>query len=175
MQSDEELVLKYMNSSGSHKQYAFDCLYLRYIDSLTNYFFFSLSRDMEKARDFAHDLFLKILESPEKINPSKPFRPWVFRVASNMCKNEYRRSGVVEKYQEQILRSDHTQAEIDTADIGLNESIKKLNHDQRSLIILRFKINMSIKEMAEICECPEGTVKSRLFYAIKNLSELHKD
>ncbi|MEA3451458.1 MAG: sigma factor-like helix-turn-helix DNA-binding protein, partial [Bacteroidota bacterium] len=47
--------------------------------------------------------------------------------------------------------------------------------EKRSLIVLRFKLNLSIKEIANIYECPEGTIKSRLFKATKELSRLYKN
>ena len=40
----------------------------------------------------------------------------------------------------------------------------------RTVFILRFKMNLSIKEIAEICEISDGTVKSRIFYCLKKLS-----
>ena len=48
----------------------------------------------------------------------------------------------------------------------LKESILKL-----IAFLLRYGNNLSIKEIAEILECPEGTIKSRLYYTIKYLSE----
>lgn len=173
--SDEELIQEFNNPKDSRRQDAFDCLYMRYVSSLTNYFFFALNRDIEKARDFAHDLFLKLLESPDKFNPAMQFKPWVYRVAANMCKNEHRQKTVARKFTEHTLAADSGNTEIRLEDRKLNYSIRKLNPDQRSLIVLRFKINLSIKEIAEICDCPEGTVKSRLFYALKELSKLYKE
>ena len=180
--SDEKLIEVYRSTHGNRRQRAFNCLYMRYSDSIRQYFFFALNRDEEKARDFVHDLFLKILESPDKFNTSKPFRPWLFRVASNMCKNEYRRQDVVSRYAEQEQRSisNHTklsenQVNLNENQVKLSESIRRLSREKRSLIILRLKINLSIREIAEIYQCPEGTIKSRLFYALKELSEYYKE
>ena len=47
----------------------------------------------------------------------------------------------------------------------------KLDVETKTLFKLRFMEEMSIKEIAEIMECPEGTIKSRLFYLSKHLSK----
>jgi RNA polymerase sigma-70 factor (ECF subfamily) len=173
--SDEQLIEVYRTTDGKQRQMAFNCLYMRYSEAVCQYFFFALNRDHEKAKDFAHDLFLKILESPDKFDISQNFKPWLFRVASNMCKNEYRRQEVISRFYEnaQILRTNYTF--LNEQEAKLSEALKKLPGEKRSLIVLRLKINMSIKEIAKIYQCPEGTVKSRLFYALKELSEFYKD
>lgn len=172
--SDEELISIYKNEPGSRRQKAFDCLYLRYSAPLTHYFYFALQKDYEKARDFFHDLFLKILETPDKFDSSRLFKPWIYRVASNMCLNEFRKASVASKFNDYILHSPASHTGTGEKQKELNKCIRRLSHDQRSLIVLRFKINLSIKEIAEIFECPEGTIKSRLFYATKELSNLYK-
>ncbi|MBN1186933.1 MAG: RNA polymerase sigma factor [Bacteroidales bacterium] len=173
--SDEQLIEIYRTIKGNQKRKAFDYLYLRHVDGLINYLFFALGRDAEKAKDFAHDLFVKILESPEKFNSEKQFKPWVFRIASNMCKNEYRRQSVISKYQDHVLSTAQEYEILSDSEIRLSECIKKLSPEQRSLIVLRFKIKLSIKEIAEIYECPEGTIKSRLFYSTRELSKQFKE
>jgi RNA polymerase sigma-70 factor (ECF subfamily) len=169
--SDEELIQEFKMTNGSRRQKAFDCLYLRHAEPVAQYFFFALHRDYEKAKDFAHDLFLKLLEAPDRLDTNQPFKPWLYKVAANMCKNEYRKAEVVNKFRDHIQKTDRHYSILNEAEIMLSESIKKLDQEQRSLIVLRFKINLSIKEIAAIYECPEGTIKSRLFYTVKELSK----
>ena len=173
--SDEELYKEFMVTHGSRRRKAFDFLYSRYSRPLTQYFYFAFHHDFEKARDFFHDLFLKILETPEKFDTSMKFKTWIFRVAANMCKNEFRKEEVVNRYKDHAKNNLADNIELNLQEIKLNEGLRILGPRQRSLIVLRFKINLSIKEMAEIFECPEGTVKSRLFFAIKELSEYYKN
>jgi RNA polymerase sigma-70 factor (ECF subfamily) len=169
--SDEELIQEFRTTNGSQRQKAFDCIYLRHAEPVAQYFFYALNRDYEKSKDFAHDLFLKLLEAPEKFDTNLPFKPWLYKVAANMCKNEYRKAEVVNKFRDHFQKTDPHFSILNETEILLNESIKKLNQEQRSLIVLRFKIELSIKEIAAIHECPEGTIKSRLFYAVKELSK----
>ncbi len=172
--SDEELLEVLRTTRGSRKRKAFDCLYLRYAEPMTHYFYFAFHKDLEKARDFLHDLFLKIWEKPERFDTRQQFKPWIFRVASNMCKNEYRKSDVIRKYTSYIQYTKVSHYQLNEPELRLGKCINELDQDKRSLIVLRFKIRLTIKEIAEIYECPEGTVKSRLFYAVKELSKHYK-
>jgi RNA polymerase sigma-70 factor (ECF subfamily) len=173
--TDEQLIEVIKGTNGNRRKKAFDYLYLRYHKPITNYFYFALQKDHEKAKDFFHDLFLKLIETPEKFDTNRQFKPWIFRIAENMCHNDYRRTEVENKYHEYVLHSVHNHTQLTDIELSLAKCIKKLHREQRSLIILRFKINLSIKEIAEIFECPEGTIKSRLFYATKELSKLYRE
>ena len=53
----------------------------------------------------------------------------------------------------------------------LESELKKMDVEMKTLFNLRFLEEMSIKQIAEIMNCPEGTVKSRLFYLTKQLSK----
>jgi RNA polymerase sigma-70 factor, ECF subfamily len=173
--SDEELITLYKTAGGNQRQKAFDCLYLRYVDGLKSYFFYTLGRDTEKAKDFVHDLFVKLLETPELFDAGRKFKPWIYRVATNMCNNEFRNRKVAARYEYHFRHSAGDTTYLNEQEIKLQDCIKKLNPEERSLIVLRFRINLRIKEIASIYNCAEGTVKSRLFYATKELTKLYKD
>jgi RNA polymerase sigma-70 factor, ECF subfamily len=172
--TDEQLMEVFMINKDGQGAFAFDHLYKRYAKRMVNYFYYSLWNDNEKAQDFLHDLFLKIIENKDKFDKNQSFQSWIYRVASNMCKNEFRSNEIAKKYQSHIL---HTTDLVDgeqKLNSNLQEYINSLEPEQRSVIILRFKFDLAIKEIATILECPEGTIKSRLFYATKELSTMYK-
>ncbi len=172
--SDEELIKVYRDEDGIRKHRAFELLYKRYVELLINYLYFSLDRDNDKACDIAHDIFLQILESPEKFNSNLNFKPWLLKVASNRCKNEFRKEKTIRKY-EHFSRSFATERmELNEKDEHLRLSFRTLDAEHRSLLTLRFKLKMTVKEIARIYDCPEGTIKSRLFYATKSLTKNYK-
>jgi RNA polymerase sigma-70 factor, ECF subfamily len=172
--TDEQLIKIYQNNDGNKRQIAFGHLYNRYAKLMLNYFYFSLHYDHNKAQDFVQDLFVRILEKLHTFNNDQFFKAWIYRIATNMCNNEIRKNIVIRKYQDHIKSS----AEIITLSPDTEKDLRKcitgLKTEQRSLIVLRFKLQLSIKEIAQIYECPEGTIKSRLFYATKELSKLFK-
>jgi RNA polymerase sigma-70 factor (ECF subfamily) len=172
--SDEHLLDIYKTNKDGQGHDALTCLYNRYAKQLLNFFYFTLHNDYNKAQDLVHDLFLKLIEKHNTFDNSQIFKAWIFRVASNMCNNEFRSDKVVQRYKNHVIST--TGPEIintETAKI-LRLCIANLSREQRSLIVLRFKLKLSIREMAGIYECAEGTIKSRLFYATKELSKLYK-
>lgn len=173
-QTDEQLMEIFQNNNNGQGSIAFDHLYQRYAKTMVNYFYYALQKDNKKAQDFLHDLFLKILESKNKFDCKQTFKPWIYRIAINMCNNEYRRTAIHQKFEEHVKASNHFVYYENNDEKNLWSYVNSLKPEQRSLIILRFKFNLSIKEMAVIFKCAEGTIKSRLFYTTKELSKILK-
>lgn len=172
--TDEQLMNIYQKNKDGQGRIALDCLYNRYAKKLLNFFYFTLHNDYDKAQDFVHDLFVRVIEKHQRFDCNQLFKSWVYRIASNMCKNEFRSHTVIQKYRNHIISvSEPVTSNVETENI-LRTCINELSQEQRSLIVLRFKLKLSVKEIAEIYECPEGTIKSRLFYVIKELSKLYK-
>lgn len=169
--SDETLMEIIGNQKDSRGMCALDYLYKRYSKPMHNFFYFTLNNDTARAEDFLHDLFLKILEKSKSFDSAQCFKPWIYRVATNMCMNHFRTHQVVQKYKQHIISNTSEISEATNSVAFIKSAISNLESDHRSLIVLRFKMNLTIKEMALIYECPEGTIKSRLFYATKELSK----
>jgi RNA polymerase sigma-70 factor (ECF subfamily) len=159
---------------------AFSELYSRYSGRLLNYLCRLLNNDREKAEDFLHDLFLKIIERPGMFDPSYRFSTWIYTLATNMCRNEYRNKETRQRllvenisFLEDILKGGEIiEEKLDRHAFraGLQDALGQLDQTQREIIVLRFQEELSIKEIADILDCPEGTVKSRLFYTLKKLA-----
>ncbi len=159
---------------------AFEEVYERYSKPMVNYFCRMLWKDREKAQDFMHDLFTKIVNRPDLYDASRNFKTWLYSIANNMCKNEYRKQEVrkntvklthenIPVYDESPEKSRSMDAEVFNE--MLYKELEELEEVQRSTFLMRFKMDLSIKEIAEIHQCSEGTVKSRIFYTLKKLSE----
>lgn len=158
---------------------AFDTLYGRYNAALMRYFHRMLWRDREKAEDFVQDLFMKIIKQPTAFDTGRKFSTWMYSVAHNMCKNEYRKMEIRKPAEFEsvsgILASDQVEAgkRIDRKAFmnSLGTELEKLDEGQRTVFILRFEENLSIKEISDILDISEGTVKSRLFYTLRKLAD----
>ncbi len=157
---------------------AFGALYDRYQRKLITYFSRMLWNDRERAQDFLQELFTKIARKPDSYDPSRPFSTWLYSVANNMCKNEYRREGT------RKAAVPHLKAETSHVDgihgdgvdrerfrERLDQELDKLDPDQKATFVMRYHEDMAIKEIAAAFAISEGTVKSRLFYTLKKLAE----
>jgi RNA polymerase sigma factor (sigma-70 family) len=173
--SDEDLMSRV--TRGDKR--AFDTLYTRYAGALMRYFHRMLWRDKEKAEDFVQDFFMKIIKQPEAFDQKRKFTTWMYSVAHNMCKNEYRKMEIRKPTEFEsvsgTLVSEQVEAgkRIDRKAFmnSLGQELEKLDENQRTVFILRFEENLSIKEIGEIMDVSEGTVKSRLFYTLRKLSD----
>ncbi len=178
--SDEELMTAIIKGDKR----AFDELYQRYSGPLVSYFFRMLWKDREKAEDFMHDLFAKIVRKPDAFDPTRRFKTWMYSVANNMCKNEYKKQEV-RKNTSNGLDSSYAVSDVnanvlhEVQDVQFRskfeESMAGLDEKHSETFKLRHIDGLSIKEIAEVLELNEGTVKSRLFYATKYLATSLKD
>ncbi|MBU3820614.1 RNA polymerase sigma factor [Flavobacteriaceae bacterium XHP0103] len=174
---DEELIALMVKG----KERAFNEIYNRYSKKLFYFFYQKLYQDHNKAEDFLQDLFLKLIEKAYLFDTSKVFSTWFYTIAYNMCKNEYRQNtNIVFTRENNVKNLELSQVTYSTApgDYDTNvfnkflaKELSKLNEDQRATFILRHQENLTIKAIGEIMNCSEGTVKSRLFYAIEKLSK----
>lgn len=170
--TDEELMA--LVERGRHA--ALDALYARYASRLLAYFARMLDRDDALAQDFLQDLFVKIIERPGLFDARRPFRTWIYSVAHNMCKNEYRRRDVRrhESIDDHDVAAEHHAHDerIDREQFAriLDEELRTLDADLRTTFLLRHQEELSIREIAAIVDVPEGTVKSRLFNTARRLS-----
>lgn len=163
-----------------HDRTAFGEVYDRYSDRLLRYFYRMLWQNRELAEDLVQDLFMKIIKKPESYDPTRPFKVWVFSVAANMCKNEYKKAevrqvaaGLIRHTGRVASDADELSDRVEYADFSsaLEREVEILEPHHRDTFILRFRQDLSIREISEVLECSEGTVKSRLFYATKKLAE----
>ncbi len=172
--SDEDLMLKVIKGNS----HCYAEIYDRYATRLLNYFYKMLWKDREKAEDFLHDLFAKIIAKPDYFDPKRSFKTWIFSVAHNMCKNEYkkqeiRQGGPLELNENIYAKTEEKRVENYDMQLFLQKlyaELDKLEEVQKSSFILRYMEEKSIKEISEIMQCSEGTVKSRLFYTLKKIS-----
>ncbi|PCH65208.1 MAG: RNA polymerase subunit sigma-70 [Bacteroidetes bacterium] len=159
------------------KKSAFNELYKRYDKKLHYYFYRMLHQDNIKAQDFLQELFLKIIEKPNLFDTDKKFSTWIYSIASNMCKNEYRKDairGTIINLKDEL---ELVQKEDESSDYDkelfkkhLKKELSKLDDEHKETFILRYQEELAIKEISQIMNCSEGTVKSRIFYTTKKLA-----
>lgn len=162
----------------SRDQKAFEILYDRYSRLMINYFYKMLWKDKEKARDFTQELFTKLIHKPHQFDTSRSFKTWIYSNAHNMCKNEYAKHQVRKNAYNKINGENTLDLQDGSKSIDrkafqqkLQETLVGLDEIKRQTIELRFLHELSIIEISEIMQCSEGTVKSRLFYTLKELNQ----
>ncbi|WMX15645.1 MULTISPECIES: RNA polymerase sigma factor [unclassified Aureispira] len=156
---------------------AFDELYHRYYEKMYYYFFRMLGQNAAKAQDFVQDMFVKLIEQPEAFDSNRKFSTWIYTIASNMCKNEYRRKSNrfsnLDDCETIPSRGQTIPLQLDQKIFNkhLELAIEQLKPKHKICFILRYQEELSIQQISQVLDCPEGTVKSRLHHALKQLSK----
>lgn len=124
------------------------------------------------ADDFVQDVFIKLI-THQGAEPQH-VKAWLYSVARNIARDkfrsaQYRYESDVDFYDEANLIFSPSTPE-HTHEIGA--ALAQLSDDQREVILLRFYHDLKIDEIAQITHQPSGTIKSRLFQAIKRLKGL---
>lgn len=176
-QTNEQLMVLVQN--GDHR--AFSHLYDRISGRLNAFFFKMLWNDPVMAEDYVHDLFAKLIDRPELYRQGYAVMPWLFQIASNMCKNAYRKREFEISYRRHL---DKEGIQLSTIEQQIDERLQmdllsaalaKMDEDQRTVFLLRYQQELTIKEIATIYGLPEGTIKSRLHYIRNRLAEQLND
>ena len=152
---------------------AFNELYRRHARRLQGFFFRMLGGNNDLAADFVQEVFLRLWSARTKYREGDCVSTWIFSMAYNLCKNEYRHQSrciiesVDEEGQEQMMEQAYEedfelQMDADTLDRLLHEELQQLPSDSRLLFALRYEEELTVPQIAEIISVPEGTVKSRL-------------
>lgn len=166
----------------------FEELALPYMDS-----FYSaalrMTRDETEAEDLLQDAYLRAYRFFDKFEKGTNFRAWLFKIIRNVYINKYRKEL---KFPQMMDVSDAeaigSLSETDTPesqifdkllDDDITKALDILPEDFRITLIMSDLEGLSYKEIAEILECPIGTVMSRLHRGRKllrkNLTEYAKN
>jgi len=157
-----------------HSHFALVELHQRYSKKLLGYFIKMLNKDVDLAQDFVQELFLKLMEKKHLFDPNKKFYSWIFAIASNMCKTAYRHHGKTVALHPEINHPSGLAENLLEKKLflkALQEGIDSLEHHHKTVFVLRYLEHFPLNEIAEITECSLGTVKSRLFYATKKITD----
>ena len=136
-----------------------------------------ITRDNAVAEDIAQDCFLKLHQYAQRIDTSLPLAPWLYRVTVNLSytwiSRRQKRRVSLETLVDQLMTPswyapDHMAEQGETQQ-QVRKAISELAFNQRAVIVLHYLSGLSLEEIAEILDCPVGTIKSRLYYARENL------
>lgn len=131
--------------------------------------------DADDAEDAAQETFLHAYHALDRFDSSRPLRPWLMRITTNLCHN-WRRS--VRRYLtalQNTLRGEPAassailQAEQNLEAEALWKAVRRLRMDDQQIIYLRYFLDCSEAEIAEVFGVAHGTVKSRSHRALARL------
>lgn len=132
----------------------------------------AINGDVESASDLLQDVFLRLYRFSDRIDPDRPIQPWLYRMTANLAYTLMKRernwfrllTNFVDSFSSQARNPPAETAETSDDWDHLQKAIANLPFNQRIVIIHYYLNDLSLQEIAEVLEIPEGTVKSRLHY-----------
>lgn len=171
---DEELCRQVQEGSEA----AMEALVHRYHRPVFAYLY-RLTYHRQTAEDLTQESFARLLARIGTYRFPQPFRPWLFTIAHNLYKDhckaaEQRAIPAAEPV------SAHVPALVDLSEriaeqAAVSGALRSLEPDQREVVLLRFYQDLKVDDIARVTGVPAGTVKSRLFHAVRKLKALLLD
>lgn len=160
-QTDEQL----MQRAAHGSKRAFEELYNRHARRLQGFFTRRLGDDADLAADFMHDTFLRLYAARETYREGRNFRTWLYTIAYNLCRNHHRNQlTIISDEGIDITDDANFEVDLEMKDLhdALREVLRKLPEPYAMLFSLHYEEELTIPQIANIVDLPEGTVKSRL-------------
>lgn len=166
--NDEVLVLRCQQRDAE----AFESLVGRWQRRLWRHAW-RLTGDEGAAWDATQEAWIGISRGIGRLADPTAFPAWAYRIVSNKCRDlirrERRRRKTAETYFEWMQRGEQESDAARRQHTTLKEALDQLSGPDRAVLSLRYEEEFDTAEIARILDIPEGTVKSRLYYARQRL------
>ena len=177
--TDQQLVKRVQNGDKR----AFDLLVLKYQHKILS-IIGRFVKDQAEVQDVAQETFIKAYRALGNFRGESAFYTWIYRIAINTAKNHLvsrgRRPPAADVDDAEIYSGSEYLKDVATPENQMMrdqlkdvifKAIKDLPEDLRTAVTLREMEGLSYEEIAEVMDCPVGTVRSRIFRARESIEK----
>lgn len=179
MQPDEER--QYLQAFQKGDYQAVEVLVNEYYPALLN-FLLRMGCQPGDAEDIIQETFIKAARGLSRYQHKDRFRTWLFKICHNSLRDYYKKasrrrelphdSGTMAA--SEANSPENIMIEKERA-LRVQAALNQLPPKQRLVVVLRYYHGFSINEIAQLIQCPVGTVKSRLNGALNSLKDFLKE
>jgi RNA polymerase sigma-70 factor (ECF subfamily) len=129
--------------------------------------------DRDAAADLLQETFMRVHRYRHGFSGDSRFRPWLFRVARNACRDHLSRASKRTSTEAEWLRDRPLPASEAPSDVivALEQALARLPADDRELLVLKRLHELSYAEIATIVGCSEGAARVRMHRAFARLQQ----
>lgn len=145
-------------------------------------FFYRLTGRQAPAEDLTHEVFLRMIRYRHTYQAGDGFEAWMYRIARNAFADYVKKNRLetpaVEGEMEAVESANPSQFEslAKQQDLAtLHRALRRLPEDKRELILLSRFQGLSYEQIGRIVGCETGTVKVRVFRAVKEMGRIYGD
>ncbi|WP_342429712.1 sigma-70 family RNA polymerase sigma factor [Neobacillus sp. FSL H8-0543] len=128
----------------------------------------SFFRNEEEALEAIQEVTYRAFKGIRSIKEPSYFKTWLIRIMINYCNDQLKKKKRTvlgdEIISQQGISENHTEMELKDAMLGLDDR-------SREILTLKYFNDMKISEIAATMQCPEGTIKTWIYKALKSLRE----
>ncbi|SHF79148.1 RNA polymerase, sigma subunit, ECF family [Fodinibius roseus] len=136
----------------------------------------------DEAMEITQKTFIRVYHKLNTLDDTEQFNAWIYRIANNLCLDETKRAGRRRSSPMEALGkppvakglASNPDRQVEKNELGsiLQLALNQLPPEQRIVVIMKEYEGLKFREIAEILEEPENTVKSRLYYGLTKLRQL---
>lgn len=130
----------------------------------------------QDAEDVAQESLVRALRHLDRWDRNRPIRPWLVAIAVNRCRTRLARRQREAQPQSMVESAASGSTRRSVADLAeeLQRALQQLRPEYRDCFLLFHDSDLSVQEVAQALGCPEGTVKTWLYRARRELAEMLK-
>ena len=130
--------------------------------------------DRALAEELAQDALSRACRDWKKVRRLEAPGAWTHRVAINLANSYFRRAAAGARAKRRLQEEGRTNAGPDpdrAAAMDIRSAVASLPRRQRTALVLRYYVDLPVRDVAAAMECPEGTVKTLTSKAIESLRQ----
>lgn len=149
---------------------------------------FFLDHDM--AMEVCQKTFISMCRNLGTLQDASRFKPWLYKIAVNFCREEARKrkgnrslpfdlvwnrdAEDSPQWESSGQRHDDPERQLQQLELSdiLQRALLELNEEQREIVIMKEYEGLKFREIAEILNISENTVKSRMYYGLDGLKKI---
>ncbi len=177
MMCDEEVVEQYLLTKNIHY---FNLLYDRYTNKIYAKCVAMLKVEA-KAEDATQEIFIKILLNLSKFTGKSKFSTWIYSITYNYCidviRKEVKENTVFVEDQLNIEIADDNCIENEMLEMNvhrLREVLKLMQVEDKSILLMKYQDDMSIKEICDVINKSESAVKMKILRAKERFLKIYR-
>lgn len=146
--------------------------------------------DHDLAMEISQKTFISMCRNIQQLQEPGRFKPWLYKIAVNYCREEARKKKVSRslpfdlvwsrdaenspQWESSRQRYDDPERQFQSQELSdlLQKALLELSHEQREIVIMKEFEGLKFREIAEVLNLSENTVKSRMYYGLDGLKKI---